>query len=61
MLGNFNHRIYFIGVINYVLPIQTGTTKSGKVWKKMDIVINYDDLCLRQVCVSLWGDMVNEM
>jgi hypothetical protein len=41
------------------LPIQTGTDKNGE-WKKRDIIIETDSQCLKKVCVSIWGDKINE-
>lgn len=42
-----------------VLPIQTGTGKNGQ-WKKQDIIVETDGQYPKKVCVSIWGDKVNE-
>jgi len=45
--------------ITTILPLQSGTSKTGNEWKKQDIIIQQEDNA-KPVCVSLWGDKVNE-
>jgi hypothetical protein len=42
-----------------ILPIQTGTGKNGE-WKKQDIIVETDGQYPKKVCVSIWGDKINE-
>ncbi|MFT3995118.1 MAG: DUF3127 domain-containing protein [Dysgonomonas sp.] len=42
-----------------VLPLQTGMGKNGE-WKKRNIVLETDGMYPKKVCVSIWGDKVNE-
>jgi hypothetical protein len=45
--------------LTQLLPIQTGTGKNGE-WKKQDIIIETDGQYPKKVCVSIWGDKINE-
>lgn len=42
-----------------VLPLQTGTGKNGQ-WKKQDIIVEKEGQYPKKVCVSIWGDKINE-
>ena len=42
-----------------LLPIQAGTAKNGE-WKKQDIIVETDGQYPKKVCVSIWGDKINE-
>lgn len=42
-----------------VLPVQTGMGKNGE-WKKQNIVLETDGMYPKKVCVTLWGDKINE-
>jgi hypothetical protein len=42
-----------------LLPIQTGTSKNGE-WKKQDIIVETDGQYPKKVCISIWGDKINE-
>jgi Domain of unknown function (DUF3127) len=42
-----------------VLPLQTGTGKNGQ-WKKQDIIVETDGNYPKKICVSVWGDKINE-
>jgi hypothetical protein len=42
-----------------VLPLQTSTGKNGE-WKKQDIIIETDGQYPKKICVSIWGDKINE-
>jgi len=45
--------------LTQLLPIQTGTGKNGE-WKKQDIIVETDGQSPKKVCVSVWGDKINE-
>jgi hypothetical protein len=42
-----------------VLPLQTGTGKNGQ-WKKQDIIVETEGQFPKKICVSIWGDKINE-
>lgn len=42
-----------------LLPLQTGTGKNGQ-WKKQDIIVETEGQYPKKVCVSIWGDKINE-
>ena len=42
-----------------VLPLQTGTGKNGQ-WKKQDIIVETEGQFPKKVCISIWGDKINE-
>ncbi|MBL0131299.1 MAG: DUF3127 domain-containing protein [Chitinophagaceae bacterium] len=42
-----------------ILPLQTGTGKNG-VWKKQDIIVETEGQYPKKVCISIWGDKINE-
>lgn len=43
-----------------VLPPQTGTGKNGE-WKKQEIVVETDGQYPKKVCISVWGDKLNNV
>ena len=45
--------------LTQLLPIQTGTGKNGE-WKKQDIIIETDGQYPKKICISIWGDKINE-
>lgn len=45
--------------LTQLLPIQTGNGKNGQ-WKKQDIIVETDGQYPKKVCVSIWGDKINE-
>jgi hypothetical protein len=45
--------------LSQLLPIQTGTGKNGE-WKKQDIIVETDGQFPKNVCISIWGDKINE-
>lgn len=45
--------------LTQLLPLQTGTGKNG-TWKKQDIIVETDGQFPKKVCVSIWGDKINE-
>lgn len=42
-----------------LLPLQTGKGKNGE-WKKQDILVETDGQYPKKVCISIWGDKINE-
>ena len=42
-----------------LLPIQTGIGKNGE-WKRQDIIVEIDSQYPKKVCISIWGDKINE-
>jgi hypothetical protein len=42
-----------------LLPQQTGTGRNGQ-WKKQDIIVETDGQYPKKICVSVWGDKINE-
>jgi hypothetical protein len=42
-----------------VLPLQTGTGKNGQ-WKKQDIIVETDGQYPKKICISIWGDKIDE-
>ena len=42
-----------------LLPVQTGAGKNGQ-WKKQDIIVETDGQYPKKVCISIWGDKVDE-
>ena len=42
-----------------LLPLQTGTGKNGQ-WKKQDIIVETEGTYPKKICISIWGDKINE-
>ena len=42
-----------------LLPLQTGNGKNG-TWKKQDIIVETDGQYPKKVCISIWGDKIEE-
>ncbi len=42
-----------------VLPLQSGTGTNGE-WKKQDIIVETDADFPKKVCISIWGERINE-
>jgi len=45
--------------LTQLLPVQTGTGKNGE-WKKQDIIVETNGQYPKKVCISIWGDKINE-
>ena len=45
--------------LTQILLLQTGTGKNGE-WKKQDIIVETDGQYPKKICVSVWGDKINE-
>lgn len=45
--------------VTKLLPIQTGTGKNGE-WKKQDVIVETAGQFPKKICVSVWGDKIDE-
>ena len=45
--------------LTQLIPIQAGIGKNGD-WKKKDIIVETDGQYPKKVCISIWGDKINE-
>lgn len=43
-----------------MLPLQSGTARNGSEWKKQDIIVETEGQYPKKVCISIWGDKINE-
>lgn len=43
-----------------VLPVESGTSKSGKAWQKQNFVVQTDGQYAKKICFQLFGDKVGE-
>ena len=46
------------GKLIQLTPLQTGIGKNGE-WKKQDVIIQTEGQYPKKVCVSIWGDKIN--
>jgi len=51
----------FTGKLIKKFDIESGTSKAGKEWKKQSIVIDTGDEFNNEVCVSAFGDKLQQM
>ncbi|EAZ94697.1 hypothetical protein FBBAL38_12965 [Flavobacteria bacterium BAL38] len=42
-----------------LLPLQTGMGKNGQ-WRKQDIIVETEGQYPKKICISIWGDKINE-
>jgi len=42
-----------------LLPLQSGTGRNGE-WKKQDIIVETESQYPKKICISIWGDKINE-
>lgn len=47
------------GRLIQILPLQTGTSKSGSSWSKQEFVIETEEQFPKKVCFTLFGDKVS--
>lgn len=47
------------GKLIELLPLQSGTGRNG-TWKKQDVIIETDGQYPKKVCLSIWGDKIDE-
>lgn len=45
--------------LTQLLPLQTGMGKNGQ-WRKQDIIVETDSQYPKKICISIWGDKINE-
>jgi Domain of unknown function (DUF3127) len=45
--------------LTQLLPLQSGTGKNGP-WKKQDIIVETEGTYPKKICVSIWGDKIDE-
>lgn len=45
--------------LTQLLPIQIGMSKNGQ-WRKQDIIVETDGQYPKKICISIWGDKINE-
>ncbi len=48
------------GTVISLLPMQSGQGKSGSAWKKQEFILETPGQYPKKVCVSLWGEKVDE-
>jgi hypothetical protein len=48
-----------IGKVTDLLPLQTGISKNGQ-WRKQDIIVETCGQYPKKICISVWGDKINE-
>jgi len=46
-------------ILTQLLPLQTGESKNG-TWRKQDMIVETDGQYPKKICVSIWGDKINE-
>lgn len=44
------------GTISKKLKLQSGTSKAGNEWKKLDVIITQLDEYSKEVCITAFGD-----
>ena len=49
----------FVGVVYRILPVQSGTSARGQ-WQKQEVVFELPDEFSRKVCVTFFGDRVQD-
>lgn len=48
-----------IGKLTDLLPLQFGISKNGQ-WRKQDIIVETSGQYPKKICISIWGDKINE-
>ena len=48
------------GKVTSQLPEVSGSSKSGNSWRKQEYIIETGGQYPKKVCVSIWGDKINE-
>jgi hypothetical protein len=49
-----------VGKIVQVSPVQSGVSAKGE-WKRQEIILETEEQYPRKICISLWGDRVNDI
>ncbi len=47
------------GKVLSILPLQSGEGRNGQ-WKKQDFIVETDGTYPKKVCVSVWGDKIDQ-
>ena len=47
------------GKIINILPIQSGMGKNGNEWKKQEIIIQTEEQYPKSICITLWGNTID--
>ena len=47
------------GKITNILPIQSGMGKNGNEWKKQEIIIQTEEQYPKTICITLWGNTID--
>jgi hypothetical protein len=55
-----NQQMALTGKIIKTLPVQTGTGKAGNEWKKQDIIIQTAESYPKTICITLWGNTIDD-
>ena len=48
------------GKIEQILKPESGVSRAGKEWNKQEFVIETEDQYPKKVCVSIWGDKIDQ-
>ena len=48
------------GIIKKKLKLQSGTSKAGNEWQKLDVIITQSDEYSKEVCITAFGDKAIE-
>jgi len=48
------------GIITNILPVQSGIGRSGSEWKKQEIIIQPEAAFSKVICITLWGETIDE-
>ena len=48
------------GKITNILTAQTGIGKNGNEWKKQEIIIQTEEQYPKNICISLWGNVITD-
>ncbi|MEG1643865.1 MAG: DUF3127 domain-containing protein [Bacteroidales bacterium] len=48
------------GKIVHLLPLQSGTSQSGKEWKKQEFIVETQEQYPKKICMHLFGDRVDQ-
>lgn len=48
------------GTIEQILPVESGTSKAGKEWKKQNVILNTGGEYAKQVCIGLFNGAIEK-
>ncbi|MFT4031230.1 MAG: DUF3127 domain-containing protein [Siphonobacter sp.] len=49
------------GTLQQIMPVESGTSKTGNSWQKQNFVIETQEQYPKKVCFSLFGDKVSDL